>query len=163
MSDQVFSAVPLGVGDRLPDFDLPASAGRRVRLAGLLGKPFVLYFYPKADTSGCTQEARDFQQALDLAAGETLRVIGISRDPMKAIEKFAGKFDLRFPLAADEAGTLLEPLGAWVQKSMYGRTYMGVDRSTFLVDARGRIARIWGKVKAPGHASEVMQAARQAA
>ncbi len=154
--------VPLGVGDRLPDFDLPASAGRRVSLAGLLGKPFVVYFYPKADTSGCTQEAREFQQALDGEADAT-PVIGISRDPLKAIDGFAGKFELRFPLATDEAGTLLEPLGVWVQKSMYGRTYMGVERSTFLLDTTGRITRIWRKVKVPGHAAEVLQAARQAA
>ena len=154
---------PLGIGDRLPDFDLPASSGRRVRLAALLGKPFVLYLYPKADTSGCTQEAREFQQALDEAAGDPAPVIGVSRDPMAAIDAFAVKFALRFPLAADEAGSLVEPLGAWVQKSMYGRSYMGVERSTFLIDAQGRLARIWRKVKVPGHAAEVMQAARAAA
>ena len=163
MSDPTSPGSPLGVGDRLPDFDLPASSGRRVRLAALLGKPFVLYFYPKADTSGCTQEAREFQQALEGEAQHAIPVIGVSRDPLAAIDAFAGKFDLRFPLATDEAGTLLEPLGVWVQKSMYGRTYMGVERSTFLVDAGGRLARIWRKVKVPGHAAEVMLAAREAA
>ncbi len=156
-------SVPLGIGDRLPDFDLPASCGRRVRLAGLLGRPFVLYLYPKADTSGCTQEAREFQQALDDAAGDAVPVIGVSRDPLKAIDAFAAKFELRFPLAADEAGTLLEPLGAWVEKSMYGRSYMGVERSTFLLDQQGRLARIWRKVKVAGHAAEVVRAAEAAA
>ena len=163
MSDPTSSGPLLGIGDRLPDFDLPASSGRRVRLAGLLGKPFVLYFYPKADTSGCTQEAREFQQALDQAAEAGIPVVGVSRDPLAAIDAFATKFELRFPLATDEAGTLLEPLGVWVQKSMYGRTYMGVERSTFMIAADGRLARIWRKVKVPGHAAEAMRAAREAA
>ena len=163
MSDPTSSSTLLGIGDRLPDFDLPASSGRRVRLSGLLGKPFVLYFYPKADTSGCTQEAREFQQALDQEAEHAIPVIGVSRDPLAAIDAFAGKFELRFPLATDEAGTLLEPLGVWVQKSMYGRSYMGVERSTFLVAADGRLTRIWRKVKVPGHAAEVMRAAGEAA
>ena len=163
MSDPSSRSVPLGVGDSLPDFDLPASSGRRVRLAELLGRPFVLYLYPKADTSGCTQEAREFQQALDAGAPDPVPVIGVSRDPLEAIDAFADKFALRFPLATDEAGTLLEPLGAWVQKSMYGRSYMGIERSTFLVDAQGRLARIWRKVKVAEHAAEVMRAAQAAA
>lgn len=147
----------LSVGDAVPDFELHASSGRGVRLADLLGKPFVLYFYPKADTSGCTQEARAFQAALD--AGSAIPVIGVSKDVIKAIDAFAAKYDLRFPLATDGDGALLAAFGVWVQKSMYGRTYMGIERSTFLIDARGRVARLWRKVKVPGHAAEVMQAA----
>ncbi len=143
----------------MPDFDLPASSGRRVRLADLLGRPFVLYFYPKADTSGCTQEARDFQAGLD-AAGDATPVLGVSKDPMKAIDAFAKKYDLRFPLVSDEAGVLLEPFGGWVQKSLYGRSYMGIERSSFLIGADGRVARQWRRVKVPGHAAEVMRNAQ---
>jgi peroxiredoxin Q/BCP len=149
----------LSAGNAVPEFDLPATGGRRVRLADLRGKPFVLYFYPKADTSGCTQEARAFQEALGRTDAQAIPVIGISKDPMKAIEAFAAKYDLRFPLASDEAGTMIEAFGVWVQKSMYGRSYMGTERSTFLVDAAGRVARLWRKVKVPGHVAEVMQAA----
>lgn len=151
------AAGSLSVGDAVPDFELRGSNDRRVRLADLLGKPFVLYFYPKADTSGCTQEARAFQEALD--TGGAIPVIGVSKDAIKAIDAFATKYDLRFPLATDEDGALLAAFGVWVQKSMYGRTYMGIERSTFLVDAGGRIARLWRKVKVPGHAADVMQAA----
>ncbi len=150
----------LSVGDPVPDFELPASDGRRLRLADLRGRPFVLYFYPKADTSGCTQEAHAFQAALDDAPRpDAVPVIGISKDTMKAIDAFAVKYGFRFPLASDESGELLEAFGVWVQKSMYGRTYMGIERSTFLIDATGRVARLWRKVKVPGHAAEVMQAA----
>ena len=147
-------------GDMAPDFDLPASDGRRVSLAGMKGRPFVLYFYPKADTPGCTKEACAFQEALPQFAGMAIEVIGVSKDKMPAIEKFAAKFDLKFPLASDPEGTVVEAYGAWVEKSMYGRTYMGIDRSTFLIDGTGRIARIWRKVKVPGHAKAVMDAAR---
>ena len=149
----------LFVGDPVPDFELPASGGRQLRRADLLGRPFVLYFYPKADTSGCTQEARAFQEALDAPRRPAIPVIGISKDTMKAIDAFAAKHDLRFPLASDGSGKLLEAFGVWVQRSMYGRTYMGIERSTFLIDAGGRVARLWRKVKVPGHAAEVMQAA----
>ena len=149
----------LSTGDAVPDFDLPASASRRVRLAALHGRPFVMYFYPKADTSGCTQEALAFQQALDAAGREAIPVLGISKDPIAAIDAFARKHDLRFPLVSDETGGLIEAFGVWVQKSMYGRSYMGIDRSTYLVAADGRIARVWRRVKVPGHVSEVMQAA----
>lgn len=149
----------LSVGEAVPDFDLPASIGRRASLSGLRGRPFVLYFYPKADTSGCTQEAQAFQEALDASGPDTVPVIGVSKDPIGAIDRFAAKYDLRFPLASDEAGTLLEACGVWVQKSMYGRSYMGIERSTCLIDAGGRVARLWRKVKMPGHVAEVMRAA----
>ncbi|WP_419730169.1 peroxiredoxin [Lichenicola sp.] len=153
----------LGLGDPAPDFDLPASLGRRVSRDQFKGRPFVLYLYPKADTTGCTREACDFEQALSTlggAAGKAgIPVVGLSRDPMKAIDAFAAKHKLGFPLASDLDGTVVEAYGAWVEKSMYGRAYMGIDRSTFLIDGDGRIARVWRKVKVPGHAVEVMQAA----
>ena len=153
------SAPGIAAGNAVPDFDLPATSGKRVRLAGLHGKPFVLYFYPKADTSGCTQQAKDFQEALDAAGKAAIPVIGVSKDPVKAIENFARKYDLRFPLASDETGILLEAFGVWVQKSMYGRIYMGIERSTFLIGADGRVAQAWRKVKVPGHAAAVLKAA----
>lgn len=147
-------------GDAAPAFDLPASGGRGVSLAALKGRPFVLYFYPKADTSGCTREACDFQEALPQLGRLGLDVIGVSRDPMKAIEKFAAKYNLAFPLASDEAGAAAEAYGAWVEKSMYGRKYMGIERSTFLIDRAGRVARLWRKVKVEGHAAAVLAAAQ---
>lgn len=146
-------------GDKAPSFDMPASSGRRVSLAGFKGRPFVLYFYPKADTPGCTKEACAFQEALPQLGHIGIEVVGVSKDKMPAIEKFAAKYDLKFPLASNEDGTVVEAYGAWVEKSMYGRKYMGIDRSTFLIDAAGRIARIWRGVKVPGHAKAVMDAA----
>ena len=150
-------------GDMAPDFDMEASGGRRVSRAGMKGRPFVLYFYPKADTPGCTKEACAFQEALPQFSGMDIEVIGVSKDKMAAIEKFAAKFDLKFPLASDPEGKVVEAYGAWVEKSMYGRKYMGIDRSTFLIDGSGRIARIWRKVKVPGHAKAVMAAAQDLA
>lgn len=147
-------------GDPAPDFSLPASGGRHVSLAGQKGAPFVLYFYPKADTSGCTAQACAFQEALPRFGQLGLDVIGVSPDPMKPIEKFAAKHSLSFPLASDETKAASEAYGVWVEKSMYGRRYMGVERSTFLVDAAGRVARAWHKVKVDGHATEVADAAR---
>ncbi len=149
----------LAPGDAAPAFEMPASGGRTVSLAGQAGRPFVLYFYPKADTPGCTKEAQAFQEALPELGGIGVEVIGVSKDAMAPIERFAGKYSLTFPLASDPGG-LAEAYGAWVEKSMYGKTYMGIDRSTVLVDAEGRVARIWRKVKVPGHAAEVMAAAK---
>ena len=146
--------------DKAPAFDLPASGGRTVSLASMTGKPFVLYFYPKADTPGCTKEAQAFEEALPEMSAVGLDVIGVSKDPMKAIDKFAEKYSLSFPLASDAEGKVVEAYGAWVEKSMYGKAYMGVDRSTILVDKAGKIAKIWRKVKVPGHAAEVMKAAK---
>ncbi|WBV41678.1 thioredoxin-dependent thiol peroxidase [Pseudoroseomonas cervicalis] len=147
-------------GAPAPDFSLPASGGRQVSLAAMKGRPFVLYFYPKADTSGCTKEACDFQEALPALAATGLEVIGVSPDPMKPIEKFAEKYGLTFPLASDAEKQAAEAYGTWVEKSMYGRTYMGMERSTFLIDRDGKVARIWRKVKVPGHAKAVMDAAK---
>ena len=149
----------LAVGSPAPSFDLPASFGRRAVSADLLGKPWILYFYPKADTSGCTRQACEFQESLAALGTGTVPVIGVSRDPMKAINSFAKKLGLQFPLATDEAGEVLAAYGVWVEKSMYGRKYMGIERTTLLVGGDGRIARIWNKVKVPGHAAEVIEAA----
>ena len=148
------------VGDKAPAFTMPATGGRTVSLADLAGQTFVLYFYPKADTSGCTKEACAFQANLPDFSGTGLTVIGVSKDPMKALEKFAAKYDLAFPLASDEGTAVTEAYGSWVQKSMYGKTYMGIERSTFLIDSAGLIARVWRKVKVDGHAEEVLAAAR---
>ncbi len=147
------------IGAVAPEFTMPASGGRTVSLAGQAGRPFVLYFYPKADTPGCTKEAQAFQEALPELGGIGVEVIGVSKDPMPPIERFAAKYGLTFPLASDPGG-VVEAYGAWAEKSMYGKTYMGIDRSTVLIDAKGRIARIWRKVKVPGHAAEVMAAAK---
>ena len=143
-----------------PDFTLPASGGRTVSLEAMRGKPFVLYFYPKADTPGCTKEAQAFQEALPELSQIGVDIIAVSKDAIKPIEKFAEKYGLTFPLASDETGVVVESYGAWVEKAMYGKKYMGIDRSTVLIDKRGNVARIWRKVKVPGHAAEVMQAAK---
>ncbi|MCB8874414.1 thioredoxin-dependent thiol peroxidase [Acidisoma silvae] len=150
----------LNEGDSAPDFTMPATAGRKVSLADYAGKPFVLYFYPKADTTGCTKEACAFQEALPQLGHLGLDVIGVSRDPMKALEKFAEKYSLTFPLASDAEGAVTEAYGTWVEKSMYGRKYMGIERSTFLVGPDGKIAKIWRKVSVTGHAADVLKAAQ---
>ena len=147
-------------GDPAPDFELPASGGRTASLRAMRDRPFVLYFYPKADTPGCTKEACAFQEALPQLGNIGVEVIGVSRDKMKPIESFANKYGLSFPLASDETGAVAEAYGAWVEKSMYGKKYMGMDRSTFLIDKDGRIAQAWRKVRVNGHAEEVMRAAR---
>ena len=146
-------------GDKAPGFSLPARGGRTVSLAAMQGRPFVLYFYPKADTSGCTKEACAFQEALPQFGALGLEVIGVSPDPIKPIEKFAAKYNLSFPLASDESKAAAEAYGVWVEKSMYGRKYMGIERSTFLVDGKGVVAKAWHKVKVEGHAAEVKAAA----
>lgn len=150
----------VGEGDIAPDFEMPATAGRTVSLATMKGKPFVLYFYPKADTPGCTKEACAFQEALPQLGGIGLDVIGVSPDKMGPIEKFAAKFNLTFPLASDETKAVAERYGTWVEKSMYGRKYMGMERSTFLIGADGKIAKAWRKVSVTGHAAAVLKAAQ---
>jgi thioredoxin-dependent peroxiredoxin len=145
-------------GDPAPDFDMPATGGRRVSLDALRGRPFVLYFYPKADTPGCTKEACAFQEALPDLGRSGIEVIGVSRDKLPALEKFAAKYNLTFPLASDAESGVADAFATWVQKSMYGRTYMGMERSTFLIDKDGRIAKIWRKVSVPKHAAQVMAA-----
>ncbi|MBU8542632.1 MULTISPECIES: thioredoxin-dependent thiol peroxidase [Roseomonadaceae] len=147
-------------GAPAPDFAMPASGDRQVSLAELKGKPFLLYFYPKADTPGCTKQACGVQEALPQLGKLGLTVIGVSPDAMKPIEKFAQKFNLTFPLASDADHKVAEAYGVWVEKSMYGKTYMGMERSSFLVDAEGRIAKVWRKVKPEAHAAQVLEAAK---
>ena len=152
--------MPLDIGDQAPDFDLPGAGGETISLAGLKDHKIVLYFYPKDDTSGCTLEAQGFNGLLDAFGAADARVIGVSPDSVKSHDKFRAKYGLTFPLATDEAKGMLEAYGVWAEKSMYGRKYMGVERTTILIDREGRIARIWPKVKVPGHAEDVLDAAR---
>lgn len=151
----------LKVGDAAPAFALPAAGGQEITLAGLRGRKAVLYFYPKDDTTGCTKEAQDFQALKESFVAADTEVIGISPDSVKSHDRFASKHGLQFGLASDEAKTVLEAYGVWVEKSMYGRKYMGVDRTTLLLDRDGKVARIWPKVKVPGHAQEVLAAAQE--
>jgi peroxiredoxin Q/BCP len=147
-------------GDKAPDFTLPADGGGEVSLKALKGKPVVLYFYPKDDTSGCTAEACAFRDALADFSRLKAQVIGISRDSVASHDKFKRKYKLPFPLASDADGTVCEAYGVWVEKSMYGRKYMGIERSTFLIDGKGVVRAVWRKVKVPGHAGAVLDAAR---
>ena len=149
----------ISVGDRAPALQISASDGTTVDLGGP-GGPLVLFFYPKDDTSGCTREAQDFTALAREFASAGVRVIGVSRDPMTKHRKFIDKYGLAVPLASDEDGQVSDAFGTWVQKSMYGRKYMGMERSTFLIGADGRVLREWRKVKVPGHAEEVLAAAR---
>jgi len=146
-------------GEPAPDFALPASGGRTVSLQGLKGGPFLLYFYPKADTPGCTKQACGIQEALPQLGRLKLTVVGVSADAMPPIEKFAAKYGLDFPLASDADHQVAERYGVWVERSMYGKKYMGMERSSFLVDADGVVARVWRKVKPEAHAAEVLKAA----
>ncbi|MBV9750950.1 MAG: peroxiredoxin [Hyphomicrobiales bacterium] len=146
-------------GDLAPDFDLPSDEGTAISLAGLKGKPIVLYFYPKADTSGCTKEAQEFNSLLRDFSRLDCTILGVSPDPVKALARFKAKYGLAFPLLGDESHDTLNAYGVWTQKSMYGRSYMGVERSTFLIDKRGRVAKLWRKVKVEGHAKDVLGAA----
>ncbi|MBL0936477.1 MAG: peroxiredoxin [Rhizobiaceae bacterium] len=150
----------LATGDMAPDFTLPGDGGSTISLAALKGKPVALFFYPKDDTSGCTAEAVDFTRLKAEFDAAGVALVGMSPDSTKAHDKFKAKHDLAVPLASDEETTTLGAYGVWMEKSMYGRKYMGVDRSTFLIDAQGRIARVWRKVKVPGHAEEVLAAAK---
>jgi thioredoxin-dependent peroxiredoxin len=152
----------LAEGDKAPDFQMPATNGRSVSLENYRGRPFILYFYPKADTPGCTKEACAFQEAVPHLDTIGLEVIGVSPDKIKPIEKFAGKYGLTFPLASDEDHAVAERYGTWVEKSMYGRKYMGMERSTFLVSADGTVLKAWRKVSVTAHAEAVLAAARAA-
>jgi len=148
-------------GDKAPAITVTASDGSKIDLASP-GKPLVLYFYPKDDTSGCTREAQDFTALAADYAKAGVKVLGVSRDPMKSHEKFIGKYGLSVPLVSDEDGRISEAFGTWVEKSMYGRKYMGMERATYLIGADGRVLRAWRKVKVPKHAEEVLKAAREA-
>jgi peroxiredoxin Q/BCP len=145
-------------GDAAPDFDLPTDGAGRVTLAELKGSSVVLYFYPKDDTSGCTSEAIGFSEMRQQFDDAGAVVIGVSKDSPSSHDKFKSKHELTIKLASDESGEMLERYGVWVEKSMYGRKYMGIDRATFLIGPDGAIKRIWRKVKVPGHVAEVLKA-----
>ena len=148
------------VGQPAPEFDLPTAGGGRARLADLKGKPLVLYFYPRDDTPGCTEEAQGFAAAYPELKAAGVEVVGVSKDGPASHENFKAKYDLPFALASDESGAVVEAYGSWIEKNRYGRTYMGIDRSTFLIDGDGIVRRVWRKVAVPGHVAEVLEAAR---
>jgi len=149
-------------GDKAPSLTVTANDGSSVNLASP-GQPLVLYFYPKDDTSGCTREAQDFTELAEDYAKAGVKVVGVSRDPMKSHEKFIGKYGLKVPLVSDQDGRISEAFGTWVEKSMYGRKYMGMERATYLIGADGRVLKAWRKVKVPNHAADVLKAATAAA
>ena len=145
-------------GQPAPAFDMATADGSRVSSAGLAGRPYVVYFYPKADTPGCTTEGQDFSALADPFAAAGATVIGVSRDPVKKLDRFKAKYDLKVILASDEPGEVTEAFGVWVEKSLYGRVYMGIERATLLIDGAGVVRRIWRKVRVKGHAAEVLAA-----
>ena len=147
------------IGQPAPDFTLPVTGGGDVTLSALQGSPVVLFFYPRDDTPGCTKESIGFSAHLEDFKAAGAQVFGISRDTMAKHDKFAAKHDLTVPLLSDENGQVCEDYGVWKEKSMYGRKFMGIERTTVLIDAEGKVARIWPKVKVPGHAEEVLEAA----
>ena len=151
----------LAEGDPVPNVALEGMEGKPVRPADFKGQKLVLYFYPKDDTSGCTREAQDFTALAEEFEKAGTWIMGVSKDDAKKHRKFIDKYDLKVPLATDADGSVCEAFGTWVEKSMYGRKYMGIERATFLIDRDGVIKRVWRKVKVPGHAEEVLAAARE--
>jgi peroxiredoxin Q/BCP len=148
----------VNVGDKAPDFTMPTDGNGAVTLSRLRGKPVVLYFYPKDDTSGCTAEACGFRDSVPDYSKTGAAVIGVSRDSVAAHDRFKKKYQLPFILASDSDGKVTEEYGVWIEKSMYGRKYMGIDRSTFLIDKDGVVRNAWHKVKVGGHVGEVLKA-----
>jgi len=146
------------VGDKAPGFDLPADGDDQIGLKGLKGKTVVLYFYPKDDTAGCTKEAIGFTERIKDFEKAGAMVLGASKDPVKNHDKFIKKHDLAVRLVSDAEGSLCEDYGVWVEKNMYGRKYMGIERSTFVIDGKGVVRNVWRKVKVPGHVDEVLAA-----
>jgi peroxiredoxin Q/BCP len=155
-------AVKLAEGTRAPDFRLMRDGGDTISLKDFSGRKLVLFFYPKADTSGCTLEAKDFSRLKSAFDKAGIAVVGVSADPVRKQDAFKTKHGLTTPLASDETHEMLEAYGVWGEKSMYGRTYMGINRTTVLIGADGRIARIWPKLKIEGHAEDVLAAATSA-
>jgi thioredoxin-dependent peroxiredoxin len=151
----------LDIGDRLPSFAVPTDDGGTLSDLNLQGKTTVLYFYPKDDTPGCTQEAQAFRDALDDFTRAGVALVGVSADDIESHRKFKAKHGLNFTLASDPETKLAQAMGVWVEKSMYGKTYMGMERATFLVDRNGVISKAWRKVKVPGHVDEVLKEARR--
>ncbi|PST21742.1 peroxiredoxin [Mesorhizobium plurifarium] len=150
----------LGQGDVAPEFELPRDGGGSISLAALRGKPIVLFFYPKDDTKACTEEAISFSALAEAFQRAGIALIGVSPDSAKSHDRFAKKHNLTVALGSDEDKAVANAYGVWVEKSMYGRKYMGVERTTFLIDRQGVISRVWEKVKVPGHADEVLAAAK---
>jgi len=150
----------LSVGTPAPNFTLPRDGGSQVALKDFSGRKLVLYFYPKADTPGCTKEAISFNALRKAFEEAGTAILGVSADPVKAQDKFRDKYSLAFPLVSDETHRMLEAYGVWGEKSMYGKTFMGVERLTYLIDRQGRIAKVWPKVKVDGHAEEVLESAK---
>jgi peroxiredoxin Q/BCP len=150
------------IGAPAPDFSLPANGGRTLSLADFAGRKLVLYFYPKDDTSGCTKEAIGFTEAIDDFAAAGAAVVGVSKDPVKKHDRFVDKHGLKVDLVSDEEGDLCERYGVWVEKSMYGKKYMGIERSTFLIGPDGTLQKEWRKVKVPGHVEAVLGAVKEA-
>lgn len=148
-------------GDTIPAVTLTGSDGNPVALADYIGKPFILYFYPKDDTSGCTRQAQDFSAMKREFDRLGTAILGVSKDTPIKHQKFIAKYDLTIPLATDADNSAMEAFGVWVQKSMYGKTYMGIDRSTFLFDSDGKLNRAWRKVRVPGHSVEVLEAVKE--
>ena len=148
------------VGDMAPDCSFIGAGGAAKNIVDYRGKSLVIYFYPKDDTTCCTKEAQDFTAFASDFAKAGVTVLGVSRDSDKSHAKFVAKYDLKVELGSDEAGSVTEAFGVWVEKSMYGKKYMGIERSTFLIDASGKIAAVWRKVKVPGHAEAVLEAAK---
>ena len=149
----------LNIGDAAPDFTLPTDGNGEITLSNLKGQKVVIYFYPKDDTPGCTKESCGFSEALPAFNKMNTAIIGISKDSVAKHDKFKAKYNLQFPLASDENNDTCERYGVWKEKNMYGKKYMGIERSTFLIDENGKIAQIWRKVKVPGHVEEVQAAA----
>lgn len=150
----------LSPGDKAPAFSLPDQQGSTVKLSDFKGRKVLVFFYPKADTPGCTTEGQDFSALADDFAAAGAVVIGVSRDPVKKLDRFKAKYDLSVILASDEPGEVTGAFGVWVEKALYGRAYMGVERATFLIDGEGVVRRVWRKVRVKGHAAEVLAAVR---
>ncbi|MEP9360173.1 peroxiredoxin [Sphingomonas sp. KR3-1] len=148
-------------GDKIPAVDLDGTEGETIALADKIGHPFVLYFYPKDDTSGCTREAQDFSALLPEFTALGAEVVGVSKDPPIKHQKFINKYDLTVPLATDTEGKAMEAFGVWVEKQLYGKRYMGIDRSTFLFDDEGKLFRAWRRVRVPGHAVDVLESIKE--
>ncbi|HPD82272.1 MAG: thioredoxin-dependent thiol peroxidase [Alphaproteobacteria bacterium] len=151
-------AKDLKIGDTAPNFTLPTDGNGEITLSQFKGQKVVLYFYPKDDTPGCTKESCTFNENLSALNKMKAQIIGLSKCSVTKHDKFKAKYNLNFPLASDENGNVCETYGTWIEKSMYGRKYMGIDRSTFLIDENGKIEQIWRAVKVPGHVEEVMEA-----
>jgi peroxiredoxin Q/BCP len=152
----------LQIGDKAPAFSAPDDSGAKLSLKDFKGEKFVLYFYPKDDTPGCTKEACTFTENISAFNKLGVKVVGVSKDSVAKHVKFKEKYGLKFPLLSDEDGTICEAYGTWIEKSMYGRKYMGIDRATFLIDENGKISAIWRKVKVPGHIEEILKTLKTA-